>query len=128
MTWRRGMGRDTISQIGVGLVFLGVVWGQDGLQGALFGDLRAGFDGAETAVVMRVSRPFSTDVQVTVRVARGRAESVAVETVECLECVRWGGRRICGRSMRGWPGGRRGGWCGRCLLRRRELWWRRRSG
>jgi hypothetical protein len=87
MTWRRGMGRNTISQIGVGLVFMGVVWGQDGLQRALFGELVAGFDGAEMAVVMRVSRPFSTDVQVTVRVVRGRAESVALETGKCLECA-----------------------------------------
>ena len=83
MTWRRGMGRDTISQIGVGLVFMGVFWGQ----GAVFGELLAGFDGAEMAVVMRVSRPFSTDVQVTVRVARGRAESVALVTGACLECA-----------------------------------------
>ena len=92
MTWRRGMGRNTISQIGVGLVFMGVVWGQgvgayEGLQRVLFGELLAGFDGAETAVVMRVGRPFSTDVQVTVRVARGRAESVALEVGECLECA-----------------------------------------
>ncbi len=53
----------------------------------MFGELLAGFDGAEMGVVMRVGRPFSTDVQVTVRVARGRAESVALETGECLECA-----------------------------------------